>query len=325
MHDYEQLTPDTMLDAIESLGFETSGRYMALNSYENRVYDVELEDQTRLIAKFYRPNRWSNEAILEEHEFSFELAEEEIPVVPPMVHQDKSLHEYQKFRFSLFPLAPGRPADFENEDLLEQIGRFIARIHAIGAKKTYQRRPTINLDSYAKVPSQFLLEHDFIPKDLRGAYESILKDLFNLIENAYQQTGELKLQRIHADMHMGNILMNDEHLHIVDLDDSQMGPAIQDLWMFLSGDRNAMTRQLMVLLEGYNEFYDFNPRELHLVEVMRSLRMICYAGWLATRWDDPAFPMHFPWFNTQHYWEEHILHLREQMALLQEEPLKYFL
>lgn len=319
---YERLIPDCILDAVDSAGFRCDGRLLALNSYENRVYQVWLEDDTSLVAKFYRPERWPDTAIDEEHRFALELAEREIPVVAPLVIRDRTLHEHDGFRFALYPRRPGRSPELENHDTLRWLGRFIGRIHAVGALKPFSHRPLLDIESFGREPSRYVLEHDFVPVDLKEAYSSVVDDVLGRVVRCYQRVGKIPGIRLHGDCHAGNILWTDEGPHFVDLDDARMGPAVQDIWMLLAGDRETMTRQLGAVIEGYREFNDFDPRELALIEALRTLRQIHYAGWLARRWDDPAFPANFPFFNTQRYWQDHILALREQAAALDEEPLE---
>lgn len=322
---YENLDPSLILNAIESAGYLCSGSLLALNSYENRVYQVGIEDSVPLIAKFYRPHRWSNEAILEEHQFSLELVDHEIPIIAPLATADgKTLHEYQGYRFALFPRRGGHALEQDNLDQLEWMGRFIGRLHAVAACKPFLHRPTLDVNTYGYIPYQFLIKNNFIPAYLKAQYcetvEAVLKnitEMFNGIEH-------LKMIRLHGDCHLGNVLWNDEGPHIVDLDDAVMGPAIQDIWMLLSGDPTQIQLQLSMVLEGYCEFHDFDMRELRLIEAMRTLRMIQYSAWLANRWQDPAFPLAFPWFNTHHYWEEQVLNLKDQLALLLEPPSYYF-
>jgi Ser/Thr protein kinase RdoA (MazF antagonist) len=319
---YTNLGPDQILDAIESIGYRTDGRMLALNSYENRVYQIGIEDAQPLIAKFYRPARWSDEAILEEHHYTHALAEAEIPVIAPLADENGlTLHHHKLHRFSLFIRRGGHSPELDDPDTLEQLGRFVARMHLIGETTKFLHRPTVSIQDYALTPGEYLMNSGFIPKELQAAYQSLLQDLVSRIEDGYKRAGKIQTLRLHGDCHPGNILWRDDAPHIVDFDDARSGPAIQDLWMFLSGDRAEMTHRLADLLEGYTQFREFEPRELHLLEPLRTLRMIHYAGWLAKRWDDPAFPNAFPWFNTPRYWDEHILCLREQLALLEEPPL----
>lgn len=319
---YENLTPDCVLDAVETCGYRCDARLMALNSFENRVYQVYLEGEAPLVAKFYRPGRWADAAILEEHEFALELAEREIPAVAPLVIGGATLHEHAGYRFALYPRRPGRSPELENRDTLTWLGRFIGRIHAVGAIKPFVHRPVLDIESFGHEPSRFVLENDFVPLDLRDTYHSVAADVLDRVSRCYRRAGPVKTIRLHGDCHAGNILWNEEGPHFVDLDDARAGPAVQDLWMCLSGERRAMEVQLAALMAGYREFCDFDPAELVLIEALRTLRMVHYAGWLARRWDDPAFPVNFPFFNTQRYWQDHILSLREQAALLDELPLE---
>jgi Ser/Thr protein kinase RdoA (MazF antagonist) len=319
---YQDLTPDRILNAVESLGLRCDGRLLALNSYENRVYQVGVEESAPVIAKFYRPLRWTDEAILEEHRFTLELAEREIPVVAPLVDKTgRTLHEFEGFRFTISPRQPGRAPELDDPDTLEWMGRFIGRIHAVGAIEPFVHRPTITIATFGVEPYRYIIANGFIPPDLEAAYISTVEDALQRVQVAFARAEPVTLIRLHGDCHPGNVLWSDAGPHFVDFDDCRMGPAVQDIWMLLSGDRAAMTRQLSDVMEGYREFHDFNPRELLLMEALRTLRLIHYSGWLAQRWSDPAFPASFPWFNTQRYWQDQILALREQAALMDEPPL----
>ena len=323
-HPYNQLTPDRVLDAVESLGYLSDARIMALNSYENRVYQVGIEDSEPLIVKFYRPERWTKEQIQEEHQFSLELQGMELPIVAPLAAESgDTLHEFDGFLFALFPRQGGHAPEFDNLDNLLIMGRTLGRMHKLGAASSFVHRPEITLQRYGIDSVQFLLEHDFIPSSLLEAYQTLTRDILHRLERI-RQKNEWQSIRVHGDCHGGNILWRNNAPHFVDFDDTQMAPAIQDLWMLLSGDRQEQTLQMAELLDGYSEFMDFHPAELNLVEYFRTLRLLNYSGWLAKRWDDPAFPMAFTWFNTERYWAEHILQLREQLAALDEPPLSVF-
>lgn len=318
---FDGLGPDQVLDAVEGAGFLCDGRFLALNSYENRVYQVGLEDAAPVVAKFYRPGRWSEQAILEEHEFSVQLATAEIPVVAPMEVSGRTLLQHEEFYFAIFPRRGGRWPELDDPDTREWLGRFLGRIHALAATAHFQHRPELNQQTFGIEPSVYLLESGWIPEYLRPAYRSLIDDLMAGIAASYERAGAIEQIRLHGDCHPGNILWTEEGPHFVDLDDCRTGPAVQDLWMLLSGDRAEQSVQLSDIVAGYEEFYDFDRRELHLIEALRTLRMIHYAAWLARRWHDPAFPQAFPWFGSDRYWEEHVLALREQAALLDEQPL----
>ncbi|MEK7322704.1 MAG: serine/threonine protein kinase [Pseudomonadota bacterium] len=321
---YQDLSPDRILDAVESTGRHCNGHLHALNSYENRVYQIGIDERDFIVAKFYRPGRWSDEAILEEHAYALELAEREIPVVPPLRDEHgETLHHHQGFRFALYPRRGGRWPDLDNPDNLVWLGRFIARIHALGAVQPFQHRPTLDIEHFGDESYRYVLEHGFIPRELELPYRSLAEDVLKQIRACYQRAGDVKHIRLHGDCHPGNILWTGDGPHFVDFDDCRMGPAVQDLWMLLSGERQEMTAQLAEILDGYTEFHDFNPRELNLVEALRTLRILHYSAWLARRWGDPAFKQAFTWFNTARYWEEQILALREQAALLDEPALTW--
>ncbi len=321
--DYSALSPDIILDAVESCGYQTKGFFLALNSYENRVLRIEMDSAPPLVVKFYRPLRWSSDAIIEEHQFALELYKNEIPVVAPLINEEgKTLHEYQGYRFALFPMQGGRWPDLENLDDYERIGRLMGRIHAMGATRRFQFRHQLNIETYGYQSVNYLLSHQFIPSHIETAYQTLTDDLLGMIKNLYVLAGESKIIRLHGDCHRGNILWTDNGPHFVDLDDACNGPAIQDLWMLMDGERVERSAQLSTLLDAYNDFADFDLRQLHLIEALRTLRMMRYAAWLAKRWDDPAFPIAFPWFNSINYWEQHIQELREQLFAMQEPVLQ---
>lgn len=320
-HPFDALTPDFIMDAIESLGYRCDCRILTLNSYENRVYQVGIEDAEPLIVKFYRPQRWSNEQILEEHQFTAELAGHELPVVAPLVDQaGKVLHDYQGFRFSLYPRKGGHAPELDNLEQLKTLGLLLGRIHLVGSCRPFNLRPKLDSQSYGH-ECVALISEKFIPIEYRESYQSLTRDLLQHIDERFAQLGSIRNIRTHGDCHSGNMLWRDQAPHFVDFDDSRMAPAIQDLWMLLSGEQDQQRRQMDKILEGYHQFNDFNFQELQLIEPLRTLRMLHYSAWLAKRWDDPAFPRTFPWFNSLQYWGEHILELREQMSVLQEPPL----
>lgn len=320
---YTNLSPNDVLNTVDSFGYLSDGRLLALNSYENRVYRLGLQDGSSVIAKFYRPERWSNESILEEHQYTQELDELEVPVVAPLAIDGETLLITDKYRLALFPNRGGRAPDLEDFDQLEQMGRFMGRIHQVGKSQAFTNRPELNIDTFGHTARTFILEHDFIPTELVTAYESLTTQLLDEASMCYERAGDINLIRCHGDCHPSNVLWTDDGPHIVDFDDARMAPAAQDIWMFLSGDRADQTAYLDAVLTGYTEFCEFDARELHLIEALRTLRLIHYFGWLAKRWDDPAFKIAFPWFNTQRCWEDHILSLREQAALLHEQPLQW--
>jgi Ser/Thr protein kinase RdoA (MazF antagonist) len=320
---FADLSPDTVLDALDSVGYHGDGRLLALNSYENRVYQIGMDQGPPLVAKFYRPQRWSDAAILEEHAFVAELIAREMPVVGALANAAGStLQTFNGYRFSVFPRHGGRAPELDTPGTLEWMGRFIGRIHAVGALQPFVERPTLDVATFGEQPRDYLLEHGFIPDDLRASYVGTVNQALDGVRRAFDRAGSsVTPLRLHGDCHCGNVLWTDAGPHFVDFDDSRNGPAIQDLWMLLSGERSAMVRQLGDLLAGYEDFFEFDPRQLHLIEALRTLRLIHYAAWLARRWDDPAFTAAFPWFNTQRYWQDRILELREQIALMDEEPL----
>ena len=296
---FQNLEPDDILDAVEELGFDVNGRLLALNSYENRVYQVGLGERDNCVVKFYRPERWPNAAILEEHDFAGELAGAEIPVVAPYNKDGSTLHEAGLFRLAVYPCHGGRSPDLDNYDQLEQLGRLVARIHNVGAVAPFEHRPTIDVESFGTDPFNYLLDEAVIPAELEAAYESVAELVLDEVESCIERAGPVAFLRLHGDFHPGNVLTNGERFHIVDLDDARMGPAVQDLWMFLSGDRHEQEPQLAALLKGYTAFRPFDAVELNLLEALRSLRIMHYAAWLARRWGDPAFQQAFPWFESR--------------------------
>jgi Ser/Thr protein kinase RdoA (MazF antagonist) len=322
---YAQLTPDVVLDALESAGWRGDGRVIALNSYENRVYLAQLEDGGSVVAKFYRPARWSDAQILEEHAFVHELREDEVPAVAPLPHAGRTLLAHAGYRFAVYPRRGGRAPELDGRDAREKrewLGRYIARIHNTGARRPFAHRPQLAVADFGIASRQFLLDGGFIPAELCEAWRSTADDALAAVQRAFDAAQPLARLRLHGDCHLGNVLWVDgQGPHFVDFDDARSGPAVQDLWMLLDGDRAAMTQQLGELLDGYEELREFDRRELALIEPLRTLRILHHSAWIARRWHDPAFPAAFPWFGSVRYWQEHILALREQLAAMQEEPL----
>jgi Ser/Thr protein kinase RdoA (MazF antagonist) len=338
-HAFETLTPDVVLDALEGVGLRGDGRLTALSSYENRVYQVQLEDGTSVVAKFYRPERWSEAQILEEHTFAAELMAFEVPAIGPLVLNGQTLHQFGGFAFSVSPRRGGRPPELDDADVLEWIGRFLARIHTVGAKKPFVDRPALNVETFAVEPMQWLLAHDMVPLDVQSAWTRGVEAAITAIGKydtlcAQAKSGDrdasgIRVLRLHGDCHPGNILWTPADAapatgpgpHFVDLDDARTGPAVQDLWMLLSGDRQQRSRQLGALVDGYEQFREFDRAELALIEPLRTLRLIHYSAWLARRWTDPTFPANFPWFGSSDYWQGQVQMLEEQLEAMQEDPL----
>jgi Ser/Thr protein kinase RdoA (MazF antagonist) len=318
---YEGLSPDRILDALESAAFEPTGGLLALNSYENRVYQIELEDGEFVVAKFYRPGRWTDQAIIEEHAFTLELVEHELPVVPPLVRDGSSLFEHQGFRFAVFPRQGGYPPNLEDPDAFAVLARTLARIHNVGQTQRFNHRVSLTVDRLGTEPRAFLLTGNWLPPDIEEAYATLTEHL--LADISARMPAPEAGQRIHGDCHMGNVLWRGDTPHFVDMDDCQTGPEVQDLWMLLSGEHHERQGQLNRLLDAYLPFHELNLATLDLIEPLRTLRIMHHAAWLARRWHDPAFPVAFPWFDTERYWSEHVLELREQQAALQEPPLAY--
>lgn len=320
---FHMLGPDEILNAVESAGYLCDGRLLPLNSFENRVYQVGVEDGPPLVAKFYRHGRWSDEAIVEEHQFTLELAAEELPVIAPL--QDaagNTLHHHGPHRFTLYPRRGGRCLDLESSEQLLRMGHFLGRVHSVAATKVFAHRPTLDVVTFGEEPVHYLLDHGILPPHLQSTYRSLTGEILAAIHACYQQAGPHPLLRIHGDCHHGNILWTPDGPHLLDFDDTRMGPAIQDLWMCLPGDRKEQASRLGELLDGYEVFYELNRGELHLVEALRTLRVMHYAAWISQRWEDPAFPKAFPWFEGPRYWEGHLHTLREQLRAM-EHPLPW--
>jgi Ser/Thr protein kinase RdoA (MazF antagonist) len=328
-HPYETLTPDAVMDALASVGLRGDGRLMALSSYENRVYQAHLEEPVEghgaVVAKFYRPGRWSEAQILEEHAFSAELTAAEVPAVAPLSLNGATLHEFGGFAFSVSPRRGGRAPELDDAEVLEWIGRFLARIHIVGAARPFSTRPALDLQSFGFHSRDWLLEHHKIPLDVQSAWEKRCNEALRMIEDTAlgeRNADGIRMIRLHGDCHPGNILWTpDQGPHFVDLDDARTGPAVQDLWMLLSGERAQRQKQLGALVDGYEQMREFNRDELALVEPLRTLRLIHYSAWLARRWDDPIFPINFPWFGSSDYWQGQVQMLEEQIEAMAEPPL----
>jgi Ser/Thr protein kinase RdoA (MazF antagonist) len=319
---YAELSPEVVLDALEALMFRCDGRFLALNSYENRVYQIGLEDAEPVVAKFYRPGRWTDAAIREEHTFAAELQSREIPVVAPLVIEGSALHFHRGYRYAVFPRRGGRWPELGTPDERQWVGRFLGRIHAVGRSAPFRSRAELSMLELGLRARDFVLEGDFIPDYLAGKYADLTDTLLAEVEARARNWRGAALGRILGDCHRGNILWTDAGPHFVDLDDCVTGPAIQDLWMLIAGSRAEMAAQLGDVIEGYEQFLPFNRREVALIEPLRALRMIHYSAWLARRWHDPAFPKAFPWFAEPRYWEEHYRALEDQLAAVLEPPLE---
>lgn len=317
---YEHLTPDVIVGAVERYGFETTGSILGLASYENRVYQIGVAEGF-VVVKFYRPGRWTTDAILEEHDFGLELAAQDIPVVAPIVHDGESLHEQDGYRFAVYERRGGRWPELGTSEDREWLGRFLGRIHAVGATRRFTERPTLDREEMGALSAEDVLEGDWLPPHLVASYENVTEQLVDAVEQCFEEVGGYRELRIHGDCHRNNVLWTDKGPHFVDLDDCMNGPAVQDLWLFLAGSRDEMAAQLGDILEGYGKFADFDYRELRLIEALRALRLIHYTAWITRRWHDPAFPRAFPWLGESRYWEQHVQALLEQRAVLDEPPL----
>jgi Ser/Thr protein kinase RdoA (MazF antagonist) len=328
-HPYEALTPDVVLDALASVGLYGDGRLMALSSYENRVYQVHLEDAFEgaaiVVAKFYRPQRWTDEQIAEEHAFAAELQQAEVPAVAPLAPQGSTLHHFAGFPFSVSPRRGGRGPELDDAEVLEWIGRYLARLHVVGGRKPFAHRPPLDVATFGEEPRDWLLAHDAVPLDVQGDWTRACEKALAQIRAAFANAKEAGVRmdlRLHGDCHPGNILWTpDAGPHFVDLDDARSGPAVQDLWMLVSGERHQRQKQLGALVDGYEQMREFDRAELALIEPLRTLRLIHYSAWLARRWEDPTFPITFPWFGSSDYWRGQVDMLEEQMEAMEEAPL----
>ena len=317
---YAALGPDQVLAAVEHLGLSCDGRLLALNSYENRVYRIGLDDGRFLVAKFYRPGRWDDDAILEEHAFSAELAAAELAVSPPMTVRGNTLHHHHGLRYAVFAAVGGRAPETDDRDVLRRLGRQLGRLHAVGGRQPFRHRPALTIERFGREPVAWLLANDWLPAHLLEPFRQLAGQLLAAVESAWLRAGDVRHLRLHGDVHPGNLLVRDGEPMLVDFDDCLTGPAIQDLWMLVSGDGDDLRRLFGWLLEGYQVFADLDLRELHLVEALRTLRLLHYHGWIARRWHDPAFPAAFPWFTDNRHWESLIGQMHEQLAALQEPP-----
>jgi Ser/Thr protein kinase RdoA (MazF antagonist) len=329
---YLELTPARLLDALDAVGLRPDGRLLQLNSYENRVHQVFLEDGSAVVTKFYRPGRWSDEQILEEHAFALELAAAEVPVVAPLVLQAAEGHALQLLgnpptlarwqcagelhRFSVSPRCAGREPELEQADTLRRLGRFIGRLHAVGRRQPFQHRHRMDARRDGQAALDRLLALQVVTANELPAWQDTCRRALDAVADAFDRHGPLQTLRLHGDCHLGNVLWRPEGPHVVDLDDACMGPAVQDLWMLVSGDATVMAAQLRLLLEGYEEWSDFDDRERRLIEPLRTLRMVRHSAWLAERWSDPAFPAAFPFFDTAAYWSQQTTQMREQLEAM---------
>lgn len=316
------LDPDLVVDAVERLGLVSDGRVLALNSYENRVFRIGLEDAPAVVAKFYRPGRWSTAQVLEEHAFAHELAEGGLSVVAPLVVEGRTLHRYEGFDYALFPLQGGRAPDPGDRGTLRTLGRALGRLHAIGATRPFVHRPALDLASHGIAPVEALLEGGWLPEPLEDSFTTLADALLDACEAAFERAGDPPAIRVHGDFHLGNLLWREDRVHLVDLDDCAMAPPVQDLWMLLNGTPREREDQLGWLLEGYEPLHPFDPRSLHLVEPLRAMRLLHYHSWIARRWDDPAFKAAFPFFADVRHWEDVLRQMQEQLAALDEPVLR---
>lgn len=320
-HPYDVLTPEVILTAVERFGVRCSGGLLALSSYENRVYRVDTEDAGPVAAKFYRPGRWSDAAILEEHDFARLAAEHEIPAVAPQLHEDRTLHEHGGFRYAVFPWQPGRAPELASPEDFRVLGRYLGRLHLLGRAAPFRHRPRLDVDTFGVAPLARLRAAAFLPPDMVAPFCALGEALLPLLTQAFAAAGSVRAIRLHGDFHLGNILWSEFGPYLVDFDDCVSGPAVQDFWMVLSGTHAERELQLAQLVAGYRAFAEFDVAELGLIEALRTLRLLHYNAWIAARWDDPAFPRSFPWFAAPAYWQEQVTALREQQQLLTEPPI----
>lgn len=310
------LEPGLILDAVDGLGFRTDGRLLALNSFENRVYQVGIDEAPAVVVKFYRPARWSDEAILEEHGFVQELEAAELPVVAPLVVNGASLHRHEGFRFAVYPRRGGRAPELDRDETLQCMGRFTARIHLVGARSRFAHRMVLDVHSTGHAARDYLLDHEVLPPEVASRWADVSAAALEAVGRAFEAARGVACLRLHGDCHAGNVMWTDQGPHFVDFDDCLSGPAVQDLWMMLSGSEDEMRHQRAQLMLGYRAFRELGDGEFALVEPLRTLRLIHYSAWLARRWSDPAFPAAFPFFNSPHYWHARVSELAEQVSLM---------
>ncbi|MEM6985082.1 MAG: serine/threonine protein kinase [Pseudomonadota bacterium] len=318
--DFASLTPDRILGDLETLGWRCDGRMLALNSYENRVYQIGIEDDDPVVAKFYRPGRWSADALREEHRFVAELDERDVPVVAALqsTATGERLNYCNPWWIAVYPRRGGYALEMDQAEQLYRVGQVLGRLHLVGEQRAFEWRPELNSVDFGDRAIERVLASALVPTDMRAVYDGVANDLLTRVKRALEDYGEITRLRLHGDCHASNVLVRDERLLLVDFDDARSGPAIQDIWLFLSGDTASRNAALAELVEGYEEFRAFPLRELALIAPLASLRLLHYAGWLAERWTDPAFPAAFPWFGEARYWDQHVLDLREQIAAMQE-------
>ena len=330
--DFHDLDPQQVLDALDAVGLRGDGRVLQLNSYENRVFQVFLEDGSAVVAKFYRPGRWSDAQILEEHGFALELAEAEVPVVPPLVlhaaegeqavllGEPPTLARRQvaggTHRYAVAARCAGREPELEDPAALRQLGRFIGRLHAVGRRRPFKHRHHLDARADGRQALALVIDGEFVPDMQRPAWQAACEQALAGVEASFAAAAPVSTLRLHGDCHLGNVLWRDGAPHVVDLDDAMQGPAVQDLWMLVSGDHSTMARQLDLLLSGYEQFSDFDDRERALIEPLRTLRMVRHSAWLAARWTDPTFPLNFPFFGSAAYWSQQTAQLREQVDVM---------
>lgn len=316
---FQTLHPDTIMDALFEQGIRVDSGLTPLNSYENRVYQFQDEDRQRFVVKFYRPHRWTAEQIQEEHQFALDLLDDEVPVAAPLLFNQQTLLTHQGFFYAVFPCLGGRQFEADNIDQMESVARYLGRIHQTARKRIFQARPTIGIEEYLTAPRQVFEATSLIPASLKVAFLNATDALIDATKARWDNN--VPVLRLHGDCHAGNILWRDGPL-FVDLDDARMGPAIQDLWMLLNGDKAEQRMQLETIIEAYEEFSPFNSDEIVLIEPLRAMRFVYYLAWLIRRWDDPAFPRNFPWLSGEDYWRNQITIFTEQVKVLQEPPLQ---